>query len=95
MSTPIITGRFESVPRRRSDPMVSCEAVSVPGDDVTPLTNGPSRGVLVTVAGNIACIFEGDTASVVMPVLASVEYRWAIKQILNTGTTATGIKILR
>lgn len=50
-----------------------------------------TRGIMVTVAGNVVCIFAGDTAAVTLPLLAGVLYPFAIKKVNQTNTTATGI----
>lgn len=65
---------------------------SVTPADGSDLPDGPCRGFQVTVAGNVAVILVGDTASITIPSCsAGVVYPWACKRILSTGTTATGI----
>jgi hypothetical protein len=51
----------------------------------------PTRGIMVTVAGNIACRFEDDSSDVTIPVSANTVYPFAIKAVRVTSTTATGI----
>lgn len=51
----------------------------------------PTRGVMVTVAGNLNVVFVDQTAAVVVPVLAKTYYPFAVKEIKVSSTTATGI----
>jgi hypothetical protein len=52
-----------------------------------------TKGILVTVAGNLNLVFTDQTVAeaVVVPVSANVVYPFSVKQIRATSTTATGI----
>jgi hypothetical protein len=52
-----------------------------------PLT----RAIMVTVAGNISVIMGQDTNPVTIPVNANTVYRFSVKRLRATNTTATGI----
>lgn len=51
----------------------------------------PTRGIMVNVAGNVACRFEDDSADVTLTLAAGVVYPFAIRAVRVTGTTATDI----
>ncbi len=52
----------------------------------------PTRGIIITVAGTLNVIFEGDNAAISLPPLAvGVIHPLAIKRVLAAGTTATGL----
>jgi hypothetical protein len=52
-----------------------------------------TKAIMVTATGNLNVIFDGDTVAVVIAVTQNILYSGlAIKQILSTSTTATGIK---
>lgn len=65
-------------------------AAALTPDDVNELTT-VTRGLMVNVAGDVAVIFNEDTASVTLTLQAGVVYPFRVKQVLLTGTTATGI----
>jgi hypothetical protein len=52
-----------------------------------------TKGIKVTVAGAVAMVFADDSSHVVWD-LEVGEYPYALKQILATGTTSTGILAL-
>lgn len=61
-------------------------------DDNNDLDLGPCRGFIVAVAGNVNVIAFGDDTAVVLPsMVAGVVHPVAVKRILSTSTTATGI----
>jgi hypothetical protein len=64
---------------------------------VTPsdtATLGPCIGLFVTAAGNVAFLGEGGAAVIVT--VPNNFYLWSeVRQVLATGTTATGIFLLR
>lgn len=62
-------------------------------DDNTDLPFVP-KGILVTVAGNIAMVGENGAVPCVMPVNANTVYPFSPQRIRATATTATGIKAL-
>lgn len=66
-------------------------ARSVTPTDSTDLPLTPTKGIIVTADGNLEVVFADDTSEVVIPVLAGVVYPFAVKQVFNTNTTATGI----
>jgi hypothetical protein len=74
------------------DPYVSCEPIT-PADAV--LAQGPTRAVWADVAGNIALVFEGDDTAVVLTIAARTLYKFRVKRINSTSTTATGIFAFR
>lgn len=62
--------------------------------EITPHASNaikPTRGIVVNVAGNIACRFAGSTADVVLALSASTVYPYSISHVRVTSTTATGI----
>lgn len=70
--------------------------------EVTPDDNDElphcTRGLMVSVAGNVRLVFEADQddnsptdTDVTLPLLAKTYYPFAVKQIYATDTTATGI----
>ncbi len=62
------------------------DGTDLPADEWT-------RGLYVGVAGDVAVIMVGDTASVVIPALAAgVLHPIRVRRVLATGTTATGIR---
>lgn len=64
-------------------------AFSVTTSDTTNFSK-PTSAILVTAAGNVACVFEnGDV--VVVPVNANTMYPMRLTRINATLTTATGI----
>jgi hypothetical protein len=50
-----------------------------------------TRAIMVTVAGNLQCVFAMDDTAVIIPVDANVVYPFSLKRIISTSTTATGI----
>lgn len=52
-----------------------------------------TKGIRVAVGGNVAMVFADDNAAVTWT-LAAGEYPYHVRQILATGTTATGISAL-
>lgn len=65
-------------------------AFTITADDDTDLSQ-PTRGILVTGAGNLELIFFDDSAAVVVPVDANVVYPFCVKRVRASSTTATGI----
>lgn len=66
------------------------KAFSITASDSVNLDQ-PTRGILVTAAGNLSLLFFDDTASVTIPVDANVVYPFCVKRVNSTSTTATGI----
>lgn len=63
--------------------------VSLTKSDTDELVTVP-KGLLCTVAGDIAVKMAGDAATTVtIPVLAGVFYPLEIRQLMSTSTTAT------
>ena len=60
------------------------------GASVVDAGHYPHR-LTVGGAGDLVMILEGDTASVTVPVVAGQEINARVKQVLATGTTATGL----
>jgi hypothetical protein len=51
-----------------------------------------SRGLYISVAGDVECILKGETTSTVQSALAvGVWHSMRVKRIVSAGTTATGI----
>lgn len=74
-------------------------SLSPPGDDATmnPAFSFVTRGIMVNVAGAVNMVFEDDAVgdAVSIQLLAKVFYPFAVKQILFTSTTATGITVFQ
>lgn len=49
----------------------------------------PTRGIMCTVAGNLACRFAGSSADVTLALSAGVVYPFSINIVRVTGTSAT------
>jgi hypothetical protein len=64
-------------------------AITITPHDVNaiPVTDG----LMVNVAGNVAMRLEEGNADVTLAVLAGIVYRFRVKYVRNTSTTATGI----
>ena len=78
-------------PRRpfdMSEPFNRAETLTP--DDANELTI-VTRSIMVNVGGDVVVIFNDDTTSVTLTLQAGVVYPFRVKQILATGTTATGI----
>ena len=79
-----------------SSPATRCFAITPSDTDYlatagdTPLV---TRGILVTVAGNIEVQFIDSPHGTyhIIPVLASVVYPFAVERVIDANTTATGI----
>lgn len=68
-----------------------CSAFVITPNDSTDLSQ-PIRGLYVGATGNVVVIFEGDTANVTLTgVAGGIVHPFAIKRVLATGTTATGL----
>ena len=68
-----------------------CSAFAITPNDSTDLSQ-PIRGLYVGATGNVVVIFEGDTANVTLTgVAGGIVHPFAIKRVLATGTTATGL----
>ena len=55
---------------------------------------GTSRAVLVNTAGPVSLLLAGEEVAQVETLLAGVVYPYAVKRVLQTGTTASGIRLL-
>jgi len=86
MATPYVDTFDKAV--ARTTPVTGVKAVT-PADG-TDLPNGPCRGLMATVAGNIA-VYTKDGDEVTLPVNANTIYPFSVGRVLSTGTTATGI----
>lgn len=65
---------------------------------VTPNNDGPElngRGFMVTVAGNVGIEFQDGGIGVMPMCQPGVQYFGAIKRLRTTGTTATGVGVLK
>jgi hypothetical protein len=64
-------------------------AITITKDDsaAIPITDG----IMVNVAGNVAMRLEEGNADVTLALLAGVVYRFRVKYVRSTSTTATGI----
>ncbi|MEL6809092.1 MAG: hypothetical protein AAFO97_15070 [Pseudomonadota bacterium] len=67
--------------------------VDVSAQDVTP--DGLYRVIMVTTAGNVAVTQHDGTTEILPALQPGVPYPFSPAAILNAGTTATGIKLLR
>ena len=68
------------------------ELVVVTPNDGADLTDTPTRGIYVGVSGDLAVVGEENAASVVLVgIAAGIIHPIAVKRVLATGTTATGI----
>lgn len=76
-----------------SDVMAQVLPYAVPGDDVTDLP-WTCRGIRATGAGNVK-ITDGSGAAVVIAFAAGQTRHVIATRIHNTGTTATGLEIMR
>lgn len=68
------------------------DCVTITPNDSTDLTNGPTRGLLLSAAGTVVVDTVGGSASRTLPLQAG----WnpvSVKRVYSTGTTA-GITIL-
>ena len=73
------------------------DAVKVTPDDVNPLPNGICKGLVCFGGGNISVVLEcGGTAVLTLGGFVNnpTVQRLGMTQVLNTGTTATGIYAL-
>lgn len=70
-------------------PLIGALGAVTPSDtvDLTQVT----REILITGAGNVAVVWF-DGAETVEPVLANTRYKWSIRRVKATSTTATGIR---
>jgi len=53
-----------------------------------------TKGIVSTVGGAVALHFADDASSIVLTLVAGTEYPYHVKQVLATGTVATGIYAL-
>jgi hypothetical protein len=51
-----------------------------------PLTEGPCRGIEVTVSGDLTCRFVGDDADVTIPVTAGATKPWQLSHVRASST---------
>ena len=65
------------------------DAVAITPHDTNEIT--PTRGLLVNVAGDVACRFTDSSADVTLTLLAGVYYPFSVRAVRSTSTTATGI----
>lgn len=65
-------------------------AVTPHNSDAIPVADG----IMVNVAGNVAIRLEEGNADVTLALLAGVVYRFRVKYVRSTSTTATGIHAL-
>lgn len=72
-------------------PITSFEAVT-PNDSAEI---APTRGLFIGTAGNLAIIGVDDTNPVTLVNVDAGEHAYAVKKVLATGTSATGIVALR
>lgn len=80
---------FASQPQMTGDHPYSGGFAITPADfdDLPKVT----REILITGAGNISVVWL-DGSATIEPVAATTRYRWRIKRVLATNTTATGIR---
>lgn len=68
---------------------------AVTPDDDADLPRAPTRGLMVTVAGNVSVLFPGTEGAVTLPALAvGIVHPFEVRRVRSTGTTATGIVAL-
>lgn len=53
-----------------------------------------TRGLMVSVAGDVAVQFEDGSTATIVSAVAGVVYPFAVTKVLSTGTAATGILAL-
>ncbi len=68
---------------------VALDAKAVTPNNSTDLPDGPARGLLVTVAGNVSFITAGGTTHNLTNVPAWTQLPIAASRVRSTGTTAT------
>lgn len=61
--------------------------------DTDKVSTSPARAFYCTGAGNITAV-GADGRQFTLAILANTVYPIAVTQILNTGTTATGISVI-
>lgn len=66
-------------------------ATVTPSDSAVIAT---TRGIMVSVAGDVAVQFENGTSATIASAIAGVVYPFAVTKVLSTGTAATGILAL-
>ncbi|MGD0899776.1 MAG: hypothetical protein ABR915_18240 [Thermoguttaceae bacterium] len=76
------------VHRTLNDPPTGIVAITP--SDATPLAE-PIRGFMVAAAGNVAIVMLDDSRGTYPGCSPGAMYPGAIKQVMSTGTTATGI----
>lgn len=71
-------------------PYVGVAAVTPNDSTVIAVT----RGLMVSVAGDVAVQFENGSTATIASAIAGVVYPFAVTKVLSTGTAATGILAL-
>lgn len=82
---------------QRVDDVLTGGVTVVPDDDaniVFPNGTTCSKAVYVDVAGDVAVVMADGSELLFNDLAAGVFHRLSVRQIFNTGTTATGIKVL-
>jgi hypothetical protein len=79
----------------QADPAFS--VVAVTPNDSADVAGGPFRGICFAAAGDLAVVTaDGDTVTITSGALAAgVIHPIRIKRVKNTGTTATGIFLVK
>ncbi|CCF85403.1 spike base protein, RCAP_Rcc01079 family [Nitrolancea hollandica] len=72
------------------------KAIAITKDDSNPIPHpsgeATTRGILVGTAGDLKLLFQDDTVAVTVKSLAAgVVYPFSVKQVYNTGSTASDI----
>ncbi len=68
-----------------------CGGFAIAPDDATDVAQ-VTRAIMVSVAGNVSVVLKSGDAVTLPNLMAGVVYPFRVARVLDTGTTATGIK---
>lgn len=68
-----------------------CGGFAIVPDDATDVAQ-VTRAIMVSVAGNVSVVLKSGDAVTLPNLMAGVVYPFRVARVLDTGTTATGIK---
>ena len=68
-----------------------CGRFAIAPDDATDVAQ-VTRAIMVSVAGNVSVVLKSGDAVTLPNLMAGFVYPFRVARVLDTGTTATGIK---